>query len=166
MPDPSKYDLQASNCDLFSGNYRDVLHRMCLHALAFAATIQGMLWRFLKFASMGSFATSIQYILLTFLVEMCGLRASIASTIGFVIAAAVNYFLNRRFTFKSNARHTVAIPRFLTVALAGLTLNGAVIGWFEAHTTVHYLLAQISATTAVLLWNFTANAIWTFRTAH
>jgi putative flippase GtrA len=136
---------------------------MNLLAPAFVAIIEDMLWRFCKFISVGSCATATQYILLTFLVEMYDLRASIASTVGFVIAAAVNYLLNRRFTFQSSARHGVAIPKFLTVALAGATLNALVIGWFEAHTTLHYLLAQTFATTVVLLWNFAANASWTFR---
>jgi putative flippase GtrA len=138
---------------------------MSLPAFLFAATMSGMLWRFYKFVFVGSCATAIQYMLLTFLVEMYDLRASVASTIGFVVAAAVNYLLNRRFTFQSTARHSTAILKFLSVALVGVTLNAALIGWFEAHTTVHYLLAQTFATTVVLLWNYAGNAIWTFRTA-
>jgi putative flippase GtrA len=42
-------------------------------------------------------------------------------------------------------------------------MNAAVVGWFEAHTELHYLASQVCATMAVLFWNFTANAAWTFK---
>jgi len=122
-----------------------------------------MLWQFCKFISVGSCTTAAQYLLLTFLVEVYGLRATVASTIGFVISATISYILNRRFTFHSAAKHRIAIPMFMTVALTGMTLNAAVIGWLQAHTTVHYILAQICASSVVLIWNFTTNSVWTFK---
>lgn len=127
------------------------------------ASIYRTFWRFCKFSLVGACATAIHYVVLMASVELLLLRAVVASTIGFVIAASVNYALNRRFTFQSSAKHVVALPKFLTVALLGAAMNAAVVGWFEAHTTIHYLLAQICATLTVLLWNFTVNALWTFK---
>jgi putative flippase GtrA len=123
------------------------------------------LWRFGKFLLVGICATTIQYVVLMALVELVHVRAVIASTAGFVIAATVNYALNRRFTFESNAKHATAVPKFLIVALLGVAMNAAVVGWFETYTTIHYLLAQACATLIVLLWNFTVNALWTFKPA-
>jgi putative flippase GtrA len=130
------------------------------------ASMSRAFWRFFKFSLVGACATAIHYAVLTALVELGHLRAVVGSTIGFVIAATVNYALNRRFTFESSAKHAVALPKFLTVALLGAAMNAAVVGWFEAHTTIHYLLAQVCATFTVLLWNFTVNALWTFKPAH
>jgi putative flippase GtrA len=127
------------------------------------ASVYRAFWRFCKFSLVGACATAIHYILLMAVVELAHLRVVFASTIGFVVAATVSYALNRRFTFESNAKHAVALPKFLTVAILGAAMNAAVVGWFEAHTSIHYLLAQVCATLAVLLWNFTVNALWTFR---
>ena len=130
---------------------------------SFAEILNNIIWKFTKFASVGICATGIQYVLLVSIIELYKVRVSAASTIAFVVAAAVNYLLNRRFTFNSIARHTSTAPKFLTVALVGITLNAAVIRWLEIHTTFHYILAQTCATSIVLLWNFTSNAVWTFK---
>lgn len=120
-------------------------------------------WQFCKFAFVGVLATAIHYSILAFLVELFRVPVILSTTVGFIVAAIVNYACNRRFTFESNAKHVVALPKFMTVALLGAALNAGVIAWFEAHTSVHYLIAQACATITVMGWNFTANAIWTFR---
>jgi len=124
-----------------------------------------MLFTLSKFVSVGLCATVLQYLILAYLVEIYAIRAAIASAIGFALSATFNYFLNRKFTFRSDARHTVAVPKFITVALAGVTLNTSIVGWFEEHTRVHYLVSQVLATIVAMLWNFVASAIWTFRTS-
>lgn len=91
--------------------------------------------RFLSFLGVGVIATSVQYLILIASVQ--GLHADpvVASTVGFVIAATVNYILNRRYTFGSSKPHLEAAPKFFVVA-AG----------------------------CVLLWNYSINAVWTFTT--
>jgi putative flippase GtrA len=126
---------------------------------------EGMLEKFSKFASVGLCATSVQYAILIFLVEALDFEKIVASTIGFLVSAASSYLLNRRFTFHSTERHIVAAPKFLTIALAGAALNAGLIGWFEAHVKITYILVQAMATIAVLSWNFAANVAWTFRTS-
>jgi putative flippase GtrA len=124
-----------------------------------------VVFQFFKFAFVGGCATAIHYAILTFLVEILKFHPVSATTVGFAVAAAVNYSLNRRFTFESSAKHVVALPKFMTVALLGAAMNAGIVGWFEDHTSLHYLVSQICATIAVLAWNFIANAIWTFRRA-
>jgi putative flippase GtrA len=116
-----------------------------------------------KFAYVGLCATVLQYLLLTVLVEVYELRVSVASTIAFIFAAIANYALNYRLTFRSAERHTAAIPKFMTVVLVGITLNGMVVGWLDTHTMFHYLVSQTFATAVVMFWNFSANMTWTFR---
>jgi putative flippase GtrA len=122
-------------------------------------------WRFCRFALVGLFATALQYAVLTLLVEVSNTRAVIASTVGFIISAIASYLLNRRFTFRSNARHSAAAPRFLMVSAIGLALNAGILGWLLDHTAIHYIAAQLFTTAVVLLWNFSANAVWTFKVA-
>jgi putative flippase GtrA len=130
-----------------------------------AIAMNQVVFRFGKFAFVGGCATAVHYTILTFLVEILELAPVLATTIGFTVAAAVNYSFNRRFTFESRARHVVALPKFLTVALLGAAMNAGVVDWFEGHTSLHYLVSQICATIVVLAWNFSANAIWTFKQA-
>jgi len=96
---------------------------------------------------------------------MAGLGAILASAVGFVLGALVNYFLDYRYTFHSNRRHGEAIIRFFTIALVGLGLNTLIMSLAIDILSLHYLLAQVVATGLVLFWNFSRNRWWTFREA-
>ena len=86
-----------------------------------------------------------------------------ASVVGFIVGAVINYFLNYRFTFKSNKSHKEAMSKFFIVAAIGAMINTALMYVGLNLLQVYYLLAQIVATGIVLLWNFTANKLWTFK---
>lgn len=127
-------------------------------------TLQAVLTQFLAFAIVGLFGTAAHYVVLWALVEISDVPVVAATTAGFVVGAIVNYVLNRRFTFVSKATHAAALPKFLTVATFGATINALVVAWLIEHTDIYYLIAQLFATGAVLVWNFAANYAWTFRT--
>lgn len=120
-----------------------------------------LIQQFVSFAGVGAIATGVQYLILIGLAEL-GMRAALASGIGYVISALLNYYLNYRYTFKSTQDHRKTLVRFFLVALVGLALNTAVMIVAVEYLHLHYLLAQILATGLVLLWNFGANARWTF----
>jgi putative flippase GtrA len=118
--------------------------------------------KFLNFLMVGGFCTALQYVILIAMVEGSGISATLASTVGYAVSSAVNYYLNYSFTFKSDAEHGRSIPRFLLIAGCGLLLNGAITYLGTAVFGLHYLLAQVAATIVALLWNFLANLRWTF----
>jgi len=122
-----------------------------------------LLRQFIKFTGVGLIATAIHYAILT-LGVMLGAGPVWASSLGFVLSALVNYDLNRRHTFRSDRRHREALPRFAAVAGVGLLLNAAIMGLATGALHWHFLLAQVMATGLVLLWNFSINRVWTFRT--
>jgi putative flippase GtrA len=124
-----------------------------------AASVGRKLGRFLL---VGGFCTALQYILLTALVEGLAMSATLASTIGYIVSASVNYVLNYFFTFESAARHRRSLPRFWLITGCGLVLNGAVTYIGTTIYGAHYLVAQAAATCVTLLWNFFANLRWTF----
>lgn len=117
------------------------------------------------FACVGGCSTLIHYLILAIFVEVLETHPVTATTMGFIGGASFNYVANRRFTFESKASHVIALPKFLTVALTGAAMNAGIVGWLSAQTSAHYLLSQICATGVVLVWNFSANAIWTFKQA-
>ena len=125
-------------------------------------TETALLRQFVGFAGVGVIGTAGHYATLIGLVQLAGLIPLLASTAGFVVGAIINYFLNYRFIFRSRKRHIEALSKFLVVATAGLGLNTMAV-WFGIDVIRwNYLVAQLAATAIVLVWNFSANKVWTF----
>lgn len=123
--------------------------------------MKGHIARFVRFTAVGGVATAIQYALLVLLVRGWAMAPTPASSIGFVLSAGVNYLLNYRFTFHSNRPHGPAAAKFALLAGTGLLINAAIMHLLTG-AGVHYLIAQVCATGAVLFWNFVGNSLWTF----
>lgn len=119
------------------------------------------LGRLVRFALVGATATAIQYVVLIALVRGLGVWPTLASAIGFVISAGLNYLLNYHFTFRSQRRHGPAALKFVALAGVGLAINSLLMQLL-VETGWHYLLAQVCATAVVFLWNFVGNSLWTF----
>lgn len=119
-----------------------------------------MVLKFLRFATVGAIGTSVHYVILWGLVT-AGVAVLLASTIGAIGGALINYILNYRYTFNSKVAHRSALVKFFAVALIGLLLNLLIMA---SLTQLHYYIAQIIATFFVLVWNYIANLLWTFKT--
>lgn len=119
------------------------------------------LGQFLVFSAVGAVGTAVHFAVLIGLVQGRGAGAVPASMAGFVAGALVNYLLNYHITFRSRKSHGGALVRFFTVALAGLGWNTVIMS--VATRWAHYLLSQMLATGAVLVWNFVCNRFWTFK---
>lgn len=122
-----------------------------------------VLARFVRFSAVGTIGTAVHYATLLLLVQRIHVDPVAGSAVGFVAGALVNYALNYRFTFGSKKRHNEAMVKFFTVALVGLGVNALIMAATVKLFSLYYLLAQVLATGAVLIWNFAANHAWTFR---
>lgn len=118
--------------------------------------------QFVRFAGVGGIATALMYVLLAIGVEGLGWTAVVSSAAAYCISSVFNYWANYHFTFSSQARHASALPRFAAVAACGLAINAAIMWLLTEWIHWHYLVAQVLATGAVLLWNFFANRHWTY----
>ena len=114
------------------------------------------------FTTMGGIATVVHYLLLTVLVEVLHVAPVPASIAGYVAGAVTNYLLNYYITFRSYQRHYQALAKFALVATLGLGLNTAIMAIGTGWLALHYILSQMLATGLTLVWNFTANRLWTF----
>jgi len=119
--------------------------------------------QFFTYAGVGVIGTVTHYLTLIFLVEFVHQNPVIASSLGAVSGALVNYYLNYRFTFKSDKSHKDAIIKFMLVTLVGFMINLVIIYLFNSILMVNYLVAQVIATTVVLITNYSANRAWTFK---
>jgi putative flippase GtrA len=117
---------------------------------------------FLSFAAVGAIGTLVHFIVLVVLVQNANASPVIASTAGFVGGAATNYVCNYYWTFRSTDSHASTMPRFFVVSTIGMGLNAAIMAMLSIMLTQDYLLSQAIATAGVLIWNFSANRLWTF----
>jgi putative flippase GtrA len=119
--------------------------------------------QFSSFAVVGVIATGAHYALLIGLVEIFGFSAVPAALAGFCAGGTVSYLLSRRHVFRSTAPHEEAVTRFAIVAIVGFGLTYVFMSLLVQIAHIPYLPAQVVTTGIVMLWNFAAHKMWTFR---
>ena len=121
-----------------------------------------MIESLVRYGLVGAVGTGAHYLVLLVLVERWGAPPVLATTLGFMTGAVVNYFLNCRFTFQSTLPHREALPRFLAVAGVGMLINSGIVALGVDVLRLHYMIPQICATATVVLCTFYLNRVWTF----
>jgi putative flippase GtrA len=127
--------------------------------------------QFSSFFLVGLSSTTLQYVVLLGLKELASWPVVPASLAGYFIGGFLNYTLNRRHTFDSDRSHAEAGWRFVAVMVVGFFLTWALMQLFvllwNAPTVPPeaYLPAQLVTSILVMLWNFVAHRLWTFRDA-
>ena len=107
------------------------------------------------FAAIGVLNTTVDIALYTLLIWLQTplLTAIIASTTAGMICS---YFLNRRFTFKTNRQ---PIVQFICITISGLWILQPIVIWlliqlFGITDTFGLTIAKLVATSVSLVWNF------------
>ena len=118
--------------------------------------------QFCIYAGIGGIGTIGHYATLVLLVQAIHFDPVVATTIGFIAGALINYLLNYRLTFNSNKRHRETLTKFFSVAGLGTVINTAIMSAGINMFDIHYLIIQVLATCIVLVLNFFANKYWTF----
>lgn len=119
--------------------------------------------QFTSFVVVGLAAAIVHFGALIGLVEAAGWAPEPATLAGYVGGGLVSYALNRRHTYASDRPHAEAGWRFALVAGVGFGLTFVFMWALHRWLGLHYLLAQIATTGAVLVWSFLAHKLWTFR---
>lgn len=123
--------------------------------------------RFIKWSVVGTIGAVVDYTILIALVERVGLYALIAQAISFTCAVVNNYILNRTWTF-GDIKHkgpAVQFTQFFIVSVAGLGTRSVIFYFLFEVLGLWYIYATAIAIIIVLIWNFFANLVWTFREA-
>lgn len=118
---------------------------------------------FILFSTVGGIATGAHMLCLVGLVELLAVPALAASCAGALVGALISYWLNYHITFRSTAAHRVALPRFLFIAVVAFVANGTLMAGLLRFGGLHYLVAQVITTAAVLALTFSAGRLWAFR---
>jgi putative flippase GtrA len=120
--------------------------------------------RFVGYTCVGAAGTAVQYGVLSALVLVHACGAVVASALGALGGAIVNYGLNYHLTFRATRSHREAAPRFFAVAAVGVALNSALMYVLIHLLGIGWLLAQFATTGCVLILTYCANSLWTFQT--
>lgn len=110
--------------------------------------------RLLRFVITGVLAAILYFLVLVTAVEFAGLPPAWGAAIAFCLPLPVNYFLHRNWSFRSDVTHAQGVPRFLFTVLSGFGLNALVMYQGAGLSQMHYLLVQVFAVGAVIIWNF------------
>ena len=125
--------------------------------------------QFSSFLIIGVIATALQYVVLLGLKELAHWSVVPASLAGYLAGGLLNYILNRQHTFDSDRPHAEAGWRFAAVMTVGFLLTWAFMRLFVFVWNAPilppeaYLPAQIVTSGLVMVWNFVAHRLWTFR---
>lgn len=117
----------------------------------------------LKFIGVGGTATAIQYLILVSLASGLRLDPVFSSAVGFAASSIFNYYANYAYTFASSQAHAKALPKFYAMVLGGLLINSLAMYVLADALSINYLLAQLTATIFVFIFNFTVSWLWVFR---
>ena len=116
-----------------------------------------------RFGVVGVLTAILHYGVLYGAVELLGMGATSASSLGFLVAVIFNYLMHYSWTFAEPAPHGRTLRRYLVMIGCGFTINAVVMYSGENWLALHYLLLQVMAQVLVVLWNFTVSNAWVFR---
>ena len=119
--------------------------------------------QFRSFLLVGAASTLIHYLMLWILVDFGRVDPVRASSAGYPISCAINYYFNYSVTFGSHTPHYHAISKFIMVSLSGLVLNGLIIYLGTEIMAINYLIAQVMATGLVTVCNFCGHRNYSFK---
>ncbi len=128
---------------------------------------------FIIFLLVGLFNTAIAMIITYSLYNFLHFGYYLSSFIGVFIAAIIGFFLNRRFTFKSNCSILSSMVKFFTIILCSyiiaFTLSHKIFLYifkvFEFNISINIIeqIAILFAQIIFTLFNFTFQKLWTFK---
>jgi putative flippase GtrA len=115
-----------------------------------------------RFGAVGMFTTGMYggstYLLHQFVL----LSLPLAASISYVLASTINYALHHSWTFQSSRGHASAAPRFFATAIAGMTINYAVVMLSQHSLLLPQALALFVGVSAVFAWNYLIARFWVF----
>ena len=126
--------------------------------------MQQILLKFFKFGVVGASGMAVDFGVTWLLKEQLRINKYVANSAGFLCAVVSNYLLNRLWTFESHDPHlALQFGKFFGVALIGLGMNNGIIYLLTERLKMPFYTAKLVATGVVMLWNFGANLLFTFR---
>ena len=117
----------------------------------------------LRYAIVGGAGAVIDLALLFILTEFFNFYYLLSTTLAFIFSALLNFYFNRRWTFKSSGNAQRQLLIFSFVAISGVLINAGIMYVLVELFYVYYMLAKVASIAIVTIWNFMWNKYLTFR---
>lgn len=124
-------------------------------------TQSSLVKQFIKYAIVGVIGTSVQSLTLILLVEKMSANPLLGSVIGFIFSLIVSYFINVKWTFKTE-RKSSFFYKYMIVSISGLGINLLIMFLLVNLIGVWYIWAQMVVIVIVPISNFFLNRYWAF----
>lgn len=110
----------------------------------------------MKFGVVGFLCFGIDYGLMIFLTEICGISYLVSSGISFSVSVMVNYILSLNFVFETDENNNKVVEFFIFIILSviGLGINQVLMWICVDKMHVHYMISKIGVTGVVMVYNF------------
>lgn len=123
-----------------------------------------MIVQLLRFGLVGAAAAAVHFIVAVALVRTLGLDPQAANVAGFVIAFALSFVGQWRWTFSvARAPLARALPAFVVVAWLGFAANALAYRWLLNYTALRYDVALALVLIGVAMLTFVLSRFWAFR---
>ncbi|WHY19015.1 GtrA family protein [Paenibacillus sp. G2S3] len=117
--------------------------------------------QFIKYAIVGVIGTAVQSLTLILLVEKMSANPLLGSVIGFIFSLIVSYFINVKWTFKTERRSSF-FYKYMIVSISGLGINLLIMFLMVNLIGLWYIWAQMAIIIIVPISNFFLNRYWAF----
>lgn len=117
-----------------------------------------------KFLGVGGASFAIDLGLLALLHQVGGVDLWIATPIAFLTSLVFNFFIQRKFTFKSSSRAHVSFAKYGALVLFNLVATDVIVNVI-ADSGQSYAIGKLAATVATTGWNFLLYKHWIFKPA-
>ena len=122
----------------------------------------------IKFGVVGGTAIFIDYGLLLFFTDICGIWYLLSSFLSYSISTVFNYWASMKFVFKGkeDMGKGKEFTIFVTLSLMGLGVNQVGMWGFVDGFGMDYKWAKIIVTAIVMVWNFITRKIFLEEKSH
>jgi putative flippase GtrA len=120
-------------------------------------------WKVLDFSFIGISTFAVQLFITLILAEFAHIAYYFGYALALVSAETINFFLNRRITFKSFGNISASAERFFVLILGDIFLNWSLVVFMVEALGIHYLLAILIAAVLIAAANFYVEGKWVFR---
>ncbi len=117
--------------------------------------------QFFRYLFVGGFAFLVDFFLLFFLSDFCGIYYLVSAAISFVVSLIVNYLISTFWVFNKNQikNKIVEFGVFSLIGVIGLVFTEIILYVCTDVFGLYYLLSKIISTAIVMFWNFIARRV-------
>ena len=129
--------------------------------------------QFIKFCFVGASGVVVNLVVFNLTILLWRLASGSSPTVaeylgnllGFIVSVLTNYYLNRRWTFRSSGAVSTELPKFFTVSIVAYLVNLGVFTLARHGLHLDDNVSQVIAIACVMPINFILNKLWSFRGA-